>query len=365
VKIAIITELFLPSIGGQELRLAELAEVLTGLGHSVDVFCIQNMPETESEEVRGEIRIHRRPRDPNYQQPGFKWFRRRPFSVLAYALWCRQIDPSSFDFFILNEWPLAHIALARRELRSKAVIDWCEFRNGTLFWLIQKYVPRLTARNMANSVSVKCKLEGISGCHFELFPSGVVLRHYRNLPAPQRQGIVYVGRVTKHKDLELLLSSYESLVAKGYRGRLRIAGSGPALGSLRESVQASSVTRQVDILGAINEQTKIDLLATSELLVLTSRREGFPRIVAEAMASGLPVITADYPENGAKEIVMEYGIGKVTMPTAEALTDGMLCVMKDWNSYSSACRLAAQSLDWDVLVPRLLQIADTISKRHE
>jgi glycosyltransferase involved in cell wall biosynthesis len=42
----------------------------------------------------------------------------------------------------------------------------------------------------------------------------------------------------------------------------------------------------------VSDERKYELLARTRLLMMTSQREGFPRVVAEAMASGVPVVTA-------------------------------------------------------------------------
>ncbi len=362
LKIAILTELFPPSVGGQEARFAEISQVLTRRGHSVHVFCIRNVAASQAEEVRDDVVIHRYPEAYDYQQPFFKWLRRRPSTVLRYALWCRHIDASSFDVFILNQWPLAHILLARPSMRAKSVIDWCEFRDGAIFAFVQRSLPRMVSGNIANNISLARRLESYSGRPFECLPSGIYRNRYQCVPAAQRQGILYLGRITKHKNLPLVLASYEALLAAGYVGRLRIAGSGPALADLQRIVAASRVANMVDVLGFVSEEMKISLLATSQVLLLASRREGFPRAIAEAMASGLPVVTADYTENAAKEVVRQYGIGRVTEPLPEKLSRAVLDVLSNWASYSRSCLSASQSLDWDVLADRLLQIAVSNSR---
>jgi glycosyltransferase involved in cell wall biosynthesis len=112
-------------------------------------------------------------------------------------------------------------------------------------------------------------------------------------------------------------------------------------------------------MGFVTEEQKIELLASSEVFLLTSRREGFPRAIAEAMASGLPVVTVDYPENGARNIVRQYGIGKVTDPLPAKIAEGTLAVMAEWETYSKASVSAGRSMDWEVLIDKLLQIAVT------
>ncbi len=351
-------------MGGQEIRLAEISQELVRRGHAVHIFCILTTPGSQRHELMDGTVISRYPEAYNYRQPGLRWFRRKPLVVLKYSLRCRQIDPSAFDLFIFNQWPLAHICLAPASIRKKSVVDWCEFRQGTLFNLIQSVFPRLVSGNIANSIALKDRLEKLSGRHFECVPSGIYARQYRCAPIEQRNGILSIGRIEKHKNLPLLLSSYESLVARGYSGRLRIAGSGPAIGDLQRLVKSSRCADQVDVMGLISDQEKIELLATSELLLLTSRREGFPRVIAEAMASGLPVVTADYPENGAKDIVRQYGVGRVAEPMPEKLADESLAVIADWTFYSTNCLAAGQSLDWGIVVDKLLQTVAPLDRDY-
>lgn len=357
MKIAILTELFLPSVGGQEVRYAEISQVLTARGHSVEVYCIHNVPGTKAEEIIDGAVVHRYPQAYAYRRPLLRILRRRPFAVLKFALWCRSIDPGAFDCFIFNQWPIAHIFIAPRPMRAKAFIDWCEYRNGLTFGLLQRYLPRLVAGNVANNIALQHELQSRSGQPFNVLPSGIFPDRYRCAPAREREGILFLGRIEEHKNLSLMLSSYESLVSGGYRGRLRIAGSGPALSKLQKLVETSKIAERVDLMGFVKEERKVELLASSEVFLVTSQREGFPRAIAESMASGLPVVTVDYPENGAKDVVRQYGIGIVTDPVPAQIAEGVLKVMARWEMYSKTSISASRSLDWEALIDKLLQVA--------
>jgi glycosyltransferase involved in cell wall biosynthesis len=144
----------------------------------------------------------------------------------------------------------------------------------------------------------------------------------------------------------------------GYPGDLTIAGGGPSLEALQASAKSSRFARNIHLLGLVDDETKIDLLAKSEVLVISSRREGFPRVVAEAMASGLPVATADFPENGTKTVVQDYGIGVVSHPTAKALSLAVNEVLRSWDAYSEQCLKRSLELDWPSLVGKLLEPSD-------
>lgn len=356
MRIGIFTELYLPSIGGQEIRYAELAASLLRLGHSVDVYCIRLSADHPAHEVSSGVSIFRYPLAKNYRKPLFRSLRRAVIPLLRYSLWVRQMArPEKYDLMLFNQWPLAHIIFAKKDARAKSLLDWCEVRSGWLYRMFLKWLPRLPSRNTAVSRAVADSVTAASGRLVDCVPSGVWLSNYRCNSREERSGLVYLGRITEHKNLGLLVETFEQMKAAGYRGGLTIAGPDSSSGSLTATAKSSKFFEDIQILGFVDDQAKWDLLAKSEVLVISSRREGFPRVVAEAMASGLPVATADFPENGTKTVVRDYHIGVVSKPTALALSEAVNEILGNWGSYSEQCLRRSYELDWSCLVNRLLE----------
>jgi glycosyltransferase involved in cell wall biosynthesis len=355
MRIGIFSELYPPHIGGQEVRYKELAASLIQLGHSVDVYCIRHAADIPSEEVCDGVSVHRYPLAQNYQKPLFRPLKRTMLPLFRYSFWVRKHARSDqFDLMLFNQWPLAHIALARRQNRSRFVLDWCEVRSGRFYRFLMGWLPKIAARNIAVSHAVAETVSRVSGRNVLYIPSGIWPALYHGKPHEQRSGILYLGRVTEHKNIELLLEAFMKLKQTGYAGDLFIAGSGPSLQKLKEQSQSGRLAGHVHFLGFIDEAMKIELLADSEILVIPSRREGFPRVVAEAMASGLPVATVDYPDNGTKNIVREYQIGQVSQPTADALAEVIRDTLRDWTAYSNTGIQRSTELDWSTLTTQLL-----------
>jgi glycosyltransferase involved in cell wall biosynthesis len=356
MHIVLLTELYPPSLGGQELFFAGLGKVLRERGHQVDVFCIGHAAGLAPEETIEGIRIRRHPVAPRYTKPRYAWMRRDWPAMLRYALWTRrQLQATEPDLIVLNQWPLLHAAMLPRALRGRAVLHWCEVRTDPFHRAIQRLLPRATAHNAGVSDAVAAAIGQASGRPCFLLPSGLDLASYEARPETERSGILSLGRIAAHKNLPLLVSAYEQLRGRGYAGRLVIAGDGPAMDVLRQRVDASPVRDAIDLPGSVPETEKRHLLATHALMLVTSRREGFPRVVAEAMASGLPVVTTDDPGNGTRDIVRAAGCGVVAPADPVALASAAEVVLAAPETHAANGLRYAKGLDWAAIAATLEQ----------
>jgi glycosyltransferase involved in cell wall biosynthesis len=347
MNIGFLTELFPPSIGGQEQRFAELAGQMTARGHQVTVICIGHADGLPLEEtLPNEVRVIRRPTVPHYVKPYRGRLPRSPLGMVRYAMGVRRLTKTlDFDVLFLNQWPLFHVLALSRQNRARAVLDWCEVRNGSLFKALQAILPRMVAANTAVSEQVAQDIRGSAQRDVTVLPSGITTAVYRMHDPAVRRGLLYVGRIAAHKNLALLIDTFDEMCRRAYSGPLTIAGGGPALDSLRERVNASPYRSRIDLPGVVSDEQKYELLAGAKLLMITSQREGFPRVVAEAMASGLPVVTARFPENGTVSVVEDFQCGICTQPTADKLADGAQALLDDWDAWSSRAHHRAAGLE--------------------
>lgn len=81
-----------------------------------------------------------------------------------------------------------------------------------------------------------------------------------------------------------------------------IAGSGPLRSELQQQIAESDLAERVHLLGYVSEETLADAYAAADLVVLPSQElEGFGSIIAEALASGTPVLVT--PVGGMPEFI--------------------------------------------------------------
>jgi len=138
--------------------------------------------------------------------------------------------------------------------------------------------------------------------------------------------IVSVGRLTRQKGYPNLLKAF-SLVRKELPCLLSIIGEGEDRRTLLNLAENLGIERDVEFLGFQNNPFKY--MGRSSLFVLSSLYEGFPNVILEAMALGLPVISADCP-SGPGEIIENQKNGiLVPVQDERILAGAIIKVMRD------------------------------------
>jgi glycosyltransferase involved in cell wall biosynthesis len=123
--------------------------------------------------------------------------------------------------------------------------------------------------------------------------------------------LLFCGRVSQEKNLPFLAQVFRQLCRRRQDTALVIAGDGPHLAALRESLKGLPAY----FLGAPDDESLAALYASGDLFVYPSRTETLGQVVLEAMASGLPALVSDC--GGPQEIVDDQLTGRV-LPTSSA-----------------------------------------------
>ena len=133
------------------------------------------------------------------------------------------------------------------------------------------------------------------------------------------KNITYIGRLTKTKNVELLIKAFSQL--DNVDSILTIAG--PDYGELdmlKNLVQKLKIENKVIFTGWISEKEKIDLLSKTSIFVHPSLEDIFSLSLAETSASGVPVIA--FGGTGTSEIITDMVTGKIVKErTLESLRD--------------------------------------------
>ena len=138
--------------------------------------------------------------------------------------------------------------------------------------------------------------------------------------------VIAVGRLVEKKGFDTLVRAWPAVARAVPGARLRIVGDGPCASSLRRLArEVCDHDDSIVFSGAVPEEETLKAMASSDMLVLPSRRlpngdrDGIANVILEAMALGVPVITTDA---GAAGEVVQDGVTGILL--AHAVTPDTL-----------------------------------------
>jgi glycosyltransferase involved in cell wall biosynthesis len=115
--------------------------------------------------------------------------------------------------------------------------------------------------------------------------------------------VLTVARYTEQKDHRTLLDAIPSILASEPKARFVWVGTGPLQDMLMDAVRRQGLDQHVLFLGQQDDVPK--LMGAADILALTSRFEGLPLVVLEAMAVGIPVVATRV---GGTEEAVRHGV---------------------------------------------------------
>jgi glycosyltransferase involved in cell wall biosynthesis len=129
--------------------------------------------------------------------------------------------------------------------------------------------------------------------------------------------VLYAGRLTKEKGVDLLADAFLSTRARDPRLELYLAGGGPEEDALRERLG-----EHASFLGWLEGDELARAYASADLFLFASRTDTFGQVLLEAQASGLPVVAV--AEGGPCSIVEDGVTGRLCPADAQALADAVV-----------------------------------------
>jgi len=104
---------------------------------------------------------------------------------------------------------------------------------------------------------------------------------------------VYVGRLVFYKNLEVVLKAINIARKTEAKVRLVIVGGGPHKKNLEDLIKKLQLESHVEFKGHVDENEKMQLIASSNALVLPSLCEGFGLVILEAFIQNKPVLVSN------------------------------------------------------------------------
>ena len=158
--------------------------------------------------------------------------------------------------------------------------------------------------------------------------------------------ILNIGRLVPVKAQEILIHACACLKSRGLEFICQIAGGGPRRSALEALIRELGLDDQVRLLGPKYEAEIVDLLEWSHVMVLSSKSEGTPMTVIEAMAKARPAIAPDI--TALPEMIEDGRTGFLFQPeSAESLADKLAVFCRNPDvarDFGHAARRRAEAL---------------------
>lgn len=165
--------------------------------------------------------------------------------------------------------------------------------------------------------------------------------------------IITLGRMHEVKQQQHLIRSFSLLQSKYEDAKLLIVGRGTGEQThyLKELVKDMGLKGKVFFTG--QQQDVTYYLKNSKIFVLTSKTEGFPNSMLEAMACGVPVVSVDCP-GASREILAPRSHYTGDLKKIEYAEYGILVPVLDGNKYKSSERLTFEEIQLEKALDTLL-----------
>ncbi|MBK9307110.1 MAG: glycosyltransferase family 4 protein [Nitrospira sp.] len=208
-----------------------------------------------------------------------------------------------------------------------------EYSIGLAWSLMRSAIYRHADAVVVQSYAIRdwvLKLPGIKATYVipnPIRPRGIESEQ-TSRPHTSTHAIVAMGRLVEQKGFDLLVEAFSRCATKHADWSLVILGEGPQRSRLESVASDLGIGDRVHLIGQVREPDTI--LKGADLFVLSSRYEGFPNALVEAMACELPVVSTDCSSGGPRDIIRD-GIDGILVPPKDvaALAVAMDRLMAD------------------------------------
>lgn len=167
--------------------------------------------------------------------------------------------------------------------------------------------------------------------------------------AVHRRTCLAIGRLTNEKGFDRLLRVHARLLAEGLQYDLWILGEGAGRAALEQYIAAQDLSDSVRLWGF--QENPYPFFRAADLLVCSSRYEGFSTAVIEAAILGKPTVTTDCA--GMREILGDSAYGLITENSEDGLYAGMKRMLTEpglLEAYAEKARARGRDFRQEALV---------------
>lgn len=305
-------------------------------------------------------------------QPKCKWcsdlYAKSSYSSELRNALLAELKQGQYDVIIGVHAPLAaRLATLKKQLPGIKCIGWLHNSYEALFGEKSHYYIGAKRRRhyiyqfrKLDDVVVLCKNDAN---RFTAYDNKFVPKVIYN-PLTLKQGtpsngtskrFLTIGRFTPlHKGIDLLIEAFNLFSQKSQEWNLDIVGEGTEESSFRKLITQYKLEDRITIHPFTNNIQ--DYYSNAQIYVLSSRWEGMPLVLVEAMAHGLPIVTSDLPVS--KEIMGDFGMyfenGNIE-DLAQKLEEATHI---DWQAKSKEALAIAQRFDIENIIKQWKELIE-------
>lgn len=336
MKIAIFTDTFLPQTNGVVSVVKTHAGELKKRGHDVIIFTAQpkrNQKKKVLEEFGKEkIKVHF---VPSFELPTYKEYRvATPTWIKSFVI-IKKFNPdiihSHTNFGVgweaincakllgvplvghhhtfLTDY-LHHLKLDKEFMKKVAHYYIASYFNRCDLIISPSYSleKELLENKVTKPIKVLANSIDVKGLKVNKEKSALK----KQLGMEGKKIILYFGRVSKEKSIDVLLNAFKIVAKKDDGARLFIVGDGPALKPLKAQAKKLKIQDKVIFTGLLKGKELFETVAAADIFASASTSENQPMTFLEAMALGLPMVCAD--AKGAPELCCDKQNGLIFKP---------------------------------------------------
>ena len=352
--------------GGVQAQVRDLADSLIALGHDVSVLTPVDDPDQAGlpPYVVSAGRAVPVPYNGSVARLAFG-----PLSLSRTRRWLREAE---FDVLHVHEPTVPSVSMlacfaANGPMVATFHTATARSRAMQVFGTaLQPALEKITGRIAVSPAARRVVVEHLGG-DAVLIPNGVDVARFQDAqPLPGRPTgptVSFLGRIDEdRKGLAVLLEALPELVRRVPDVRLLVAGPGAA-GEVREAIPRS-LSDRVELLGLVSEADKARVFASGTVYCAPNTHgESFGIVLAEAMATGTPVVASDLE---AFRRVLDDGRAGVLVPVrdAGALAAELAALLGDAPRrarLAAAARQAVQAYDWTTVTRSILEVYETVA----
>jgi len=215
---------------------------------------------------------------------------------------------------------------------------------------------------------------GVEKDKIQIIPVGVDLIKYDVIKSKSDKGffrILFVGRITKDRNLELLLEAFKIVTEKLEHVKLMIVGGEERrtftdklgyLAALKRRVVSMGVSDKVEFTDQLHGSDLIRAYNSADVFVYTSLYENFGQTILEAAAAGLPIIST--PVGVAKDIIVNGKTGFLTsFHNPKELSEKIVLLTQNRElreRFKNTKKVVAEKYRWESIIKRYLEIYNSL-----